>query len=164
MATVSREVRDFVKALVKQGVTRPGDVQRELKKQFGKGLMFRDLGPLLRGHGPTPPRPKDGEKASARRKKAGRRPGRPAKTATRKTGARKTAGAPRGRRAAVTPERQFAFVVLFRREGSTEMRGTQTKSDAAREVQSLIDSGVPSTEIALYELNEFRTETTVSIS
>ncbi|MEQ8762726.1 MAG: hypothetical protein RL885_02285 [Planctomycetota bacterium] len=156
MATVSREVRDFIKRLVDEGITRPGDVQKELKAEFGKGLMFKDLGPLLRGHGPTPPRPKTGEGAP-RKKKAGRRPGRPPGTTARKT------GAPRGRRAAVTPERAFAFVVLFRRDGNTELRGTQTKSDAAREVQSLIDSGVPSTEIALYELNQFHTETTVSI-
>ncbi len=159
MATVSREVRQFVKQLVKQGITRPGDVQKRLKSQFGKGLMFRDLGPLLRGEGKTPPRPPAGDargRKKVRKKKASRN------STTRKVRAIRT-GAPRGRRAAVTPERRFAFVVMFRREGTTEYRGSHTKTEAASEVQQLIDAGVAVNDIALYERNDFETSTTVSI-
>jgi len=134
--TSQREKIAYAKQLHKAGTTRMADIQKGVKKKFGSGLSFRDLGKVF-------PK-KRGAKKNAQR----RGPGRPAK-----------AMGNRGGRPTGWSSDQWLLVA------GDEAEAFGSKTRLQNRVANLVGEGVSPGEIAIYEKTSMKlaVKTTVTL-
>jgi hypothetical protein len=124
-----REKMKFAREQYKKGVTAPAKLQSMLKKKFGSGMSFMDLGSIF------PKKP--GAKKKKAAKKAAKKRGRPASRPRKKTGRR-------GRPAGATRDQ---WLVAYGDEGET----VDSKTQVQAKVSALISEGVSVEDITVYQ-------------
>ena len=137
MAEATRQDRiNFAKEQIKKGVTAPKQLQQEVKKKFGTGLAFIDLGAVF----PKKPgaKKKAGKKKAAK-KKTGRR-GRPKGSKNKPKGR----GRPAGRRGRPT---SVGWFLMVGNEGEVYGSSKQLQNRVA----DLLSEGYTQDDISIYE-------------
>ena len=146
MAEATRKDRiKFAKEQVKKGVTAPKQLQQLVKKKFGTGLAFMDLGAVF------PKKP--GAKKKAGKKKTGKR-GRPKGSKNKPKGRR---GRPAGRRGRPTGDGWFLMVGD---EGEVYGSNRQLQNRVA----DLLAEGYTQDDISIYEKTSMKLTVKTSIT
>jgi len=147
MATATRtEKIKFAKEQYKKGVTAPARLQQLIKKKFGTGMNFRDMGKVF------PQKP-------GAKKKAAKKRGRPAGSST----GRGKAGRPRkkgGRRGRPVGYSSNRWLLLSGDE--VELFGSMMKLKSR--VADLIGEGIPQADIAVFEKTSMKMTIKTSVS